>query len=138
VWATWCAPCVKEFPELVSLMRRFGNRDFEMVTISMDDPKMEPQVKKFLEQKHASAPARLKRLLAAEERGPLNLLYTGGSTDAFVKALDPEWAGPLPHTLLIAPGGKVVYRRTGTIDPEELKNKVLDLLGPYYTPQEKR
>ena len=36
-WATWCAPCVAEFPDLVSLSRRLGNRDFEFVTISMDD-----------------------------------------------------------------------------------------------------
>lgn len=49
VWATWCAPCVAEFPELVSLARRVGNRDFELVTISMDDPKLQPQVKAFLE-----------------------------------------------------------------------------------------
>jgi thiol-disulfide isomerase/thioredoxin len=138
VWATWCAPCVQEFPHLVSLSRRVGNRDFEMVTISMDDPKMEPQVKKFLERQHASPPARLKRLLAAEGRGPLNYLYTGASTDALIKALDPEWPGPLPHTVLIAPGGKIVWRHNGAVDPEVLKKKVIDLLGLYYTPQEKR
>ena len=28
VWARWCALCVAEFPELVSLSRRLGNRDF--------------------------------------------------------------------------------------------------------------
>src|SRR5688500_8529823 len=58
VWATWCAPCVQEFPELVALSRRVGNRDFELVTISMDDPKLQPQVKRFLEKQHASPPAR--------------------------------------------------------------------------------
>jgi peroxiredoxin len=138
VWATWCAPCVQEFPELVSLSRRVGNRDFELITISMDDVKLQPQVKKFLEQQHASPPARLKRLLAAEGRGPLNYLYTGASTDALVKALDPEWPGPLPHSILVAPGGKIVWRHNGAVDPEVLKRKVVDLLGPYYTPAEKR
>jgi peroxiredoxin len=138
VWATWCAPCVQEFPALVSLARRLGNRDFEMVTISMDDPKLQPQVKGFQEKQHVATPGRLKRLLAAEGRGPLNFLYTGASTDALVKALDPEWPGPLPHTLVIAPGGKVVYRHNGQVDPEKLKNEVLKHLGGYYTPQEKR
>jgi peroxiredoxin len=138
VWATWCAPCVKEFPDLVSLSRRVGNRDFEMVTISMDDPKLQPQVKKFLEKNYVSPSARLKKLLAAEGRGPLNFLYTGASTDALVKALDPEWPGPLPHTVLIAPGGKILWRHNGAVDPEVLKQKVIDLLGPFYTPQEKR
>jgi peroxiredoxin len=138
VWATWCAPCVAEFPALVALARRLGNRDYEMVTISMDDPKQQPQVKGFLEKQHVATPGRLKRLLAAEGRGPLNFLYTGASTDAIVKALDPAWPGPLPHTIVVAPGGKVVYRHNGAVDPEELKNEVLKHLGGYYTPQEKR
>jgi thiol-disulfide isomerase/thioredoxin len=138
VWATWCAPCVQEFPELVALSRRLSNRDFELVTISMDDPKLQPQVKRFLEKQHAVPSARLKRLLAAEGRGPLNYLYTGASTDALVNALDPEWPGPLPHTVLIAPGGNVVWRHNGPVDPEVLRNTVLELLGPFYTPEEKR
>ena len=138
VWATWCAPCVKEFPDLVSLARRLGNRDYEMITISMDDPKMQSQVKNFLEQQHVATPGRLKRLLAAEGRGPLNFLYTSASTDALVKALDPVWPGPLPHTVVIAPGGQVVYRHNGPVNPEELKNEVLKHLGGYYTPAEKR
>ena len=138
VWATWCAPCVAEFPELVSLARRMSSRDFELITISMDDPKMQPQVKKFLEKQHVAVPSRLKQQLKAEGRAALNHLYTGASSDALVKALDPEWPGPLPHTVLIAPGGKIVYRKNGQFDPEELKNAILKELGPYYTPEENR
>ncbi len=138
VWATWCAPCVAEFPELVSLARRVGNRDFELVTLSLDDPKLQPQVRAFLEKQHVATPARLKQVRAAEGLGPLNLLYTGANTDALVQALDPAWPGPLPHTVLIAPGGKIVYRHTGAVDPQELKDAVLNHLGPYYTPGEVR
>ena len=138
VWATWCAPCVAEFPELVSLARRLSNRDFELLTISMDDPKMMPQAKAFLEKQHMVPSARLKRLLAAEGRGPINFLYTEANTDALVKALDPAWPGPLPHTVVIAPGGQIVYRHNGQVDPEELKVEVLKHLGAYYTPGEKR
>jgi thiol-disulfide isomerase/thioredoxin len=138
VWATWCAPCVKEFPDLVALSRRFGTREFEMVTISMDDPKLQPQVKKFLEQQHVTPSSRLKRLLKAEGREALNFLYTGASTDAIVKALDPAWPGPLPHTVLIAPGGKIIWRHSGPVDPEELKTKALEYMGAYYKPDQKR
>lgn len=138
VWATWCAPCVAEFPGFVALARRLGNRDFEFVTLSLDDPKVQPQVKSFLEKQHVATPARLKKIRAAEGLGPLNLLYTGANTDALVQALDPAWPGPLPHTVLIAPGGKIVYRHTGAVEAEELKNEVLKHLGPYYTPGEVR
>jgi len=138
VWATWCAPCVAEFPALVSLSRRLSNRDFELVTISMDDPKMKLPAKKFLEQQHAVPSARLKRLLAAEGRETANFIYTEASSDALVQALDPAWPGPLPHTVLIAPGGKIVWRHNGQVDAEELKNAVLKHLGAFYTPDEKR
>jgi peroxiredoxin len=132
VWATWCAPCVQEFPGFVALERRLNNRDFEFISISMDDPKLEPQVKKFLEKQHAATPGRVARTLAAEGRTTNNYLYTEPSTDALIKALDPEWPGPLPHTVLIAPGGKIVYRHNGSVDMDELRAKVIEVLGPYY------
>ena len=138
VWATWCAPCVAEFPALVSLSRRLSNRDFELVTISMDDPKMKAQAKAFLEKQHAVPSARLKRALAAEGRETANFIYTEAGSDALVQALDPAWPGPLPHTVLIAPGGKILWRHNGPVNPEELKNEVLRHLGVFYTPAEKR
>lgn len=138
VWATWCAPCVQEFPGFVALARRMSTREFELVTISMDDPKMLPQAKKFLEQQHAVPSARLKGLLKAEGRTATNFLYTGSSTDALVAALDPQWPGPLPHTVLIAPGGKILWRHNGAVDAETLKDEVLKHLGAFYLPEAKR
>ncbi len=134
VWATWCAPCVAEFPELVSYSRRFSTREFELITISLDDPKQAASARKFLEKQHAVPSAKLKRTLTAEGRTATNFLYTEASTDALVQALDPAWPGPLPHTVLIAPGGKILYRHNGPIDAEEVKNKIIDALGAYYTP----
>lgn len=134
VWATWCAPCVQEFPGFVSLARRLNNREFEFISISMDDPKLEPQVKRFLEKNHAAIPNRVARSLAAEGRSTNNYLYSEASTDALIKALDPAWPGPLPHTVLIAPGGKVVYRHNGLVDMDELRAKIIETLGPYYAP----
>jgi len=132
VWATWCSPCVKEFPGLVSLSRRFGNRDFELITLSVDEPKEQAKVKQFLERQHVALPNRLKRLLAREGRHTNNYLFTGANTEALLKALDPEAPGPVPHTVVVAPGGKVVYRHTGELSPGELQGKVLEILGPYY------
>ncbi len=137
VWATWCAPCVAEFPSLVALSKRLSTRDFELVTISMDDPKMKAQAKAFLEKQHAVPSAALKKALKAEGREATNFLYTEASADALVKALDPEWPGPLPHTVLVAPGGKIIYRHNGAIDAPEVLQKILDALGPYYTPEKK-
>jgi thiol-disulfide isomerase/thioredoxin len=134
VWATWCGPCVAEFPELVALSRRFANRDFELITISMDAPKQEAQVKRFLEKNGAAPSNRLRRQLAAEGRVTTHYLYDGASTDALVQAVDPEWRGPLPHTVVMSPEGKVIYRHEGAVDPAELLEVVLAALGTFYQP----
>jgi Peroxiredoxin len=132
VWATWCGPCVKEFPGLVSLSRRLGSRDFELITISVDEPKEQSKVQHFLEQQHATLPAQLQKTLTAEGRKTNHYLFTGADTEALLKALDPEAPGPVPHTVLIAPGGKLLYRQTGQLDALALQNKVVEELGPYY------
>ena len=52
--------------------------------------------------------------------------------DKFAEALDQEWPGPVPYTLLIAPGGKILYRKTGAIDPLEVKRAIVGYLGRTY------
>lgn len=133
VWATWCAPCVQEFPELTELSRWLANRDFELVTISIDDPNDKSKVLAFLEEQHAVPSNRLQRLLKKEERTSTNFIFTGPQVDALVTALDSEWPGPVPYTLVVAPGGRVVFRQTGELRFDELREVLLGELGGYYT-----
>lgn len=135
VWATWCGPCVKEFPELVATSRKFGLRDFEFISISMDDPKELPAVKAFLEKYNAIVPDKLKPSLKAEGRKGNAYVFNEASSDALIEALDPEWPGPIPHTLVVAPGGEVIYRHNGEIDGDELRGKILEAMGRFYVPE---
>ena len=70
--------------------------------------------------------------LKGEGRTTNNYLFTGANTEALFKALDPAAPGPVPHTVVITPGGKVVYRRAGQLDLAEVQAKLIDELGPYY------
>ena len=133
VWATWCAPCVAEFPGLVSISRRLANRDFELITISVDDANDRAKVQQFLEKQRASVPNRVQRSVKAEGRGTNNYHFTGADLDALMHALDPESPGPVPYTLIIAPDGKILHRQSGEIDVAELQLKLIDTLGAYYT-----
>lgn len=114
VWATWCAPCVAEFPELVMINRMYRGRDFEFVSVSMNRPDEEKDVLKFL-QKHQASNRNL--LFASEDRDPL------------INAFDPAWAGPVPYTLLIDADGKVIYKETDSIDPLALKRAIVKELN---------
>jgi peroxiredoxin len=134
VWSTTCAPCKAEFPELVTTARKFGMRDFEMITISLDDPKDAARAKEFLEKQGAGLLERLKPSLKAEGRTTNSYLFAGADANELIVALDPEWPGAMPHTVLVAQDGTIVWRHNGAIDGDELRAKILDVMGAYYKP----
>jgi len=117
VWATWCAPCVAELPEFVTMNRMYRRRDFQLVTLSLDDPEKKDAALKALEDKKVAA---------------TNYLVRTKDRDKFAEALDKEWPGPVPYTLVVAPGGKVIYRKSGTVEPLEVRRAVVGFLGRTY------
>ncbi len=117
VWATWCGPCVIEFPELVTINRIYRNREFEMITINLDDPNLRDKALAFLKKQVASC---------------RNTMYAEANKDLLAQALDPEWPGVIPYTLLIAPGGEIIYRCPGMIDSLDVKKAIIGYLGRYF------
>ncbi len=134
VWATWCGPCVKEFPDLSAVANKFSRRKFELITISLDDKKDMAKAKRFLGQHRAVMSDRLRKTVEAEGRTSNNYLYTGASVDELADALDPEWKGALPFSVLIDQQGRVLYRVEGMIDRDKVVDEVLNAISPYYTP----
>ena len=109
-WATWCGPCVKEFPEFQTMYRMYRHRKFDLVTVSANYPDAKAAVTQALEGEHASS---------------TNLLFGSMDIYSLMAAFDPEWNGALPYTVLIGPDGQVVYRHQGDIDPLEIRRLIL-------------
>jgi len=109
VWATWCAPCLAELPVLVELDREYRERGLEIVTLSIDalDQREEPL-----------------EFLTGIDAQMRNTIVGPDDPRALARALDPEWVGPVPYTVLIAPGGEVKFRKIGTFVRDELVSAI--------------
>jgi len=117
VWATWCGPCLAELPEFVNMNRMYRRREFELITISADAPQEKDKALEALKAKQVSA---------------TNYLFDGTDKYKLMEAVDEKSPGNLPHTILVAPGGKVLYRKSGSCDPMEIKRAVVGHLGRTY------
>lgn len=109
VWATWCGPCLRELPELVTMNRMYRNSDFEVITISADDLDKKDKVLADLQERKVAC---------------RNYLFSQQDKDALGAALDPDWPGGFPFTILVAPGGKIIQRQMGEIDAMKLKKAI--------------
>jgi len=109
-WATWCAPCTAEFPELQATWRMYRKRPFELVTVAINFPDEEAGVRRFLDAQHATT---------------RNLLF--GTTDpyALMKVVDPDWNGSVPYSMIVAPGGKVLFKGDGALDMLKARRLIL-------------
>ena len=132
VWATWCAPCVQEMPDIVELSRKFDMRDFEVVTISLDKPADLPKAEAFLFKQAAGLSAKVANSVKKEGRTTNHYLFAG-SMDELTAVLDKEMPGPIPHTIVVAPGGEVVYRHNGLLNREDVANAILDKMNRYWS-----
>lgn len=109
-WATWCGPCLEAFPELETMFAMYGHRPFDLVTVSINYPDEEKGVLSSLERLHATH---------------TNLMFGSHDLYALMAAFDPTWGAAVPHTVLIAPDGEVLYTNNGTIDSIELRRLII-------------
>lgn len=105
-WATWCAPCIEEFPELVKIDEDYkGKIDF--ITITLDDvEELTTGVPKFLQRMKAQMPTYL--LKTPDEGEAISMVYK-------------DWAGGLPFTILFDGKNAVIYNRQGKIVDKVLR-----------------
>jgi thiol-disulfide isomerase/thioredoxin len=109
-WATWCAPCEDEFPELQAIYRSYRQRPFGVVMVSTNDPEDKEGVLKFLNEQHA-----ITKNYLSNVPDPIDL----------VAAFGADFNGGVPFTVLLGPDGRVLYEKLGEIDPLEIRRIIL-------------
>ena len=113
-WATWCPPCVKEFPYFIKLFDTYNNKEVVLISVSVDHPDTIPdRVLPFLK-KH-KVPFTVD-VLKSESPGDL------------MKKFSPEWAGGVPATFVYDDKGNLKRTWFEEVTYEELIEVVDPLL----------
>ncbi|MFA9192272.1 TlpA disulfide reductase family protein [Flavobacterium sp. FZUC8N2.13] len=94
-WATWCAPCVKELPHFEQLNSE--NKNVKVVLVSLD----------FKNQYEAKLLPFLKKKAIKSEV----VLLTDKDYNTWLPAVDKDWSGSIPATLIIKDGKKVFVEK---------------------------
>jgi peroxiredoxin len=109
-WATWCAPCVEEMPDLQRVHDEYAGRGVTVVGLGIDNPSA---LKRFRDEHMLSLP-----------------LYAAGATGSELGRMLGNVSGALPYTVLLDRDGRIVQARLGQIRPAELKRWLDAHLGP--------
>lgn len=118
VWATWCAPCREEFPDLLHVARDFKDRGLRLVLVSVDFDDAVPDARAFL----------------AQEGVDFKTFIRSGKDETFVDGLEPEWSGAIPATFVYDAQGKLVRFWEGKASYPVIKKRVLEALHPKEAP----
>lgn len=117
-WATSCESCIRQFAAFEDTYRMYSVRDFELVTVATNLPDERASVQNMLDKQHATS---------------RNLLFASGDTASLQRAFDPQWNSDAPYTALIAPDGRMLYRKTGAVDILELRRTILANMESEYS-----
>ena len=112
-WATWCGPCVAEFPAIVQVSRQYKKQGLSVITVSADAARDRiTKVQPFLVKQGVTFPVYLERSVDPED---------------FINAFDTTWQGDLPRTFIYDRQG----HRVKTLSGEQTAQSLAAAVAPY-------
>ena len=109
-WSTGSEASLKAMAGLLETYRMFRRRDFDLLTVSMNNPEEKERVMKVLQEQHSSS---------------RNLLIDSTAILPIEATFDARWDPAAPFTMVLAPGGRVIYEEQGNLDVIALRRAVL-------------
>src|SRR4030095_7812389 len=113
-WATWCKPCVEEFPDLVKINKTYKDEEFKLVFVSLD----------FSEDLHTKTTGFLKKM-----KVDFTTYYNGfEKDDELIEYIDKKWNGGIPGTFIFDKDGKLAKTFIGKTKYEDFEKAIEDVM----------
>lgn len=107
LWATWCAPCIAEIPDLIKVTRDLADKNVQLIGVAVDEPRQGTTKIASMRSKYFPEFATFAR--------------TEGELDDLISVVDPAWNEVVPTTYIIGRDGKVKSRIQGKKSFEEFR-----------------
>ncbi|MCG8373064.1 MAG: TlpA family protein disulfide reductase [Balneolales bacterium] len=112
VWATWCIPCVEEFPYIMKLKEEYGE-EFELVFVSGDFDEARTEATEFLKEQNVNFTTYFKR----------------GNDNEFITTFSDTWSGALPFTVIYDKNGNISSEWEGKAEYDTFETELLKVLN---------
>ncbi len=103
VWATWCGPCIKEFPYIKELEHQLEGKNVQFVGISIDENDKKKEWKQMIIDKGLTS---------------VQLLADNAWKSEFIEAYNIK---SIPYFILIDPEGKIINSKSPRPSSDELR-----------------
>lgn len=111
LWATWCVPCIEEFPHIMEMKKRYGD-EFELIFVSGDFPEAKEEAKTFLRSQDVD----------------FTTYFKVGNDNEFITTLSDTWSGALPFTVIYDKNGNISTEWEGKAELETFETELLKVL----------
>ena len=112
-WASWCPPCLKEFPDIIRAYDDYHSQGLEVIAVSMNAGDEIEDIEAFLENYDPPFP-----------------VYRAATLDeTFFEGISENWFGEMPTTLIFDALGNTTHLYKKQVTYDELANDVTALLA---------
>lgn len=110
-WATWCIPCIEEFPYIMKLKENYSD-EFELIFVSGDFEEAKEEAKEFLKEQNVN----------------FTTYYKTGKDNEFIQTVSDKWSGALPYTVIYSKDGSISAEWEGKAEYEKFEQELLKVI----------
>jgi thiol-disulfide isomerase/thioredoxin len=113
-WASWCPPCMREFPAIIKVYEQYQNKGLEIFAVSLNTAEDMVDIREFVR----------------TTKPPFPIYLADPADKTFNESVLKGWSGEMPMTLVFNTAGERVIAHTSELTYEQLATKVQALLPP--------